>query len=321
MPTSFDESARRVLDLLAAAGRPPYESLRPQEARRTYREGRFAVSPEPPAVGLVTNTIAATANGPVPMRIYREEGVDATAAPALVFYHGGGWVFGDLDTHDVVCRSLARMARAVVLSIDYRLAPENPYPAAVEDAYASFQWIVAHARDLGIDASRLAVGGDSAGGNLAAVVSLMARDAGVALAGQMLFYPVTDLSREHPSYGEITGVPLTGGTMRWFKRHYLGEADASDWRISPLLAESLEGLPPAYVMTAGHDPLRDEGDAYAQRLQQAGVTVTHVCYSGQIHGFITMGRLIPEAGQFLENASQWLEQTLSQAAMIRARAV
>lgn len=207
------------------------------------------------------------------------------------------------------------------MSIDYRLAPEHAYPAAVEDAYASFQWIVTHARDLGIDLSRLAVGGDSAGGNLAAVVSLMARDADVTLAGQMLIYPVTDLSREHPSYSEVANVPLTGNTMRWFKRHYLGDTDAHDWRISPLLADSLEGLPPAFVMTAGHDPLRDEGDAYALRLQEAGVPVRHVRYSGQIHGFITMGRLIPEAGQLLEDASQWLEQTLSQEAKPRARVV
>jgi len=321
MPTSFDESARRVLDMLASAGRAPYETLSPQQARQTYREGRFAVSPETPAVAQVTNTIAATANGPVPMRVYREEGVDQTSAPALVFYHGGGWVFGDLDTHDVVCRTIARTARVVVLSIDYRLAPEHVYPAAVEDAYGSFQWIVAHARDLGIDISRLAVGGDSAGGNLAAIVSLMARDADVALAGQVLFYPVTDLSREHPSYGEVANVPLTGETMRWFKRHYLGDAEAHDWRISPLLADDLEGLPPAYIMTAGHDPLRDEGDAYAQRLQEAGVPVTHRQYSGQIHGFVTMGRLIPEAGQLLEDASQWLEQVFSQAARPQARVV
>jgi len=321
MTTLFDESARRVLDMLAAAGRPSYESLTPKQARQTYREGRFAVSPETPAVAQVTNTIAATANGPLPMRIYREEGVDTISAPALVFYHGGGWVFGDLDTHDVVCRTIARAARIVVMSIDYRLAPEHAYPAAVEDAYASFQWIVTHARDLGIDLSRLAVGGDSAGGNLAAVVSLMARDADVTLAGQMLIYPVTDLSREHPSYSEVANVPLTGNTMRWFKRHYLGDTDAHDWRISPLLADSLEGLPPAFVMTAGHDPLRDEGDAYALRLQEAGVPVRHVRYSGQIHGFITMGRLIPEAGQLLEDASQWLEQTLSQEAKPRARVV
>src|SRR5690606_14612053 len=321
MTTSLDESARRVLDMLAAAGRPSYQSLTPQQARHTYREGRFAVSPETPAVAQVTNTIAATANGPVPMRIYREEGVDAISAPALVFYHGGGWVFGDLDTHDVVCRTIARAARVVVLSIDYRLAPEHAYPAAVEDAYASFQWIVTHARDLGIDLSKLAVGGDSAGGNLAAVVSLMARDTGVTLAGQMLIYPVTDLSREHPSYGEVANVPLTGETMRWFKRHYLDDTDAHDWRICPLLADSLEGLPPAVVMTAGHDPLRSEGDAYAQRLQEAGVQVTHVRYDGQIHGFLTMGRLIPEAGQLLEDASQWLEQTLSQATRPQVRVV
>lgn len=334
MPTPLDESAKRVLDLMAASGRAPFDSLSAQEARRVYREGRSAVSPEPPAVAQVINTTAATPDGAVPVRVYRDEGTDAIAAPALIFYHGGGWVFGDLDTHDVVCRSIARTARVVVVSVDYRLAPEHRYPAAVEDAHAVLQWALAHARDLGIDPARLAVGGDSAGGNLAAVVALMARDTGVALAGQMLFYPVTDLSREHPSYEEITDVPLTSRTMRWFRHHYLGDGDASDavasdaaasgvdasdWRVSPLRADDMTDLPPAYVMTAGYDPLRDEGDAYAERLQQAGVSVTHRRYPGQIHGFVTMGRLIPEAGQLLEDASLWLQQVLSAPARLQAR--
>ena len=220
--------------------------------------------------------------------------LDATL-PALVYFHGGGWVIGDLDTHDGVCRLIANAAQCAVISVDYRLAPEHKFPAAVDDAWAATRWIVGHAGQLAIDPTRVAVGGDSAGGNLAAVVALMARDAGgPTLALQVLQYPVTDLSAETRSYQDFAeGYTLTRTGMRWFKAHYLDKPeDARDWRVSPLLAPSLAGVAPALIVTAGFDPLRDEGTAYAERLRDAGVTVDYVCYGGMLHGFTPMGKLI-----------------------------
>lgn len=317
----MDESAERVVAMIAASGREPYHLLSAQEARQAYRDGCFAASPEAPPVAEVGHVIAHASHGPVPLRTYREQGVDAMAAPALVYYHGGGWVIGDLDTHDVVCRMLARLARVVVIAVDYRLAPEHVYPAALDDAYGALEWIVGNAKTLGIDPERIAVGGDSAGGNLAAVASLIARETGVPVAGQLLIYPSTDLSGEYPSYDEVRDVPLTRQTMEWFKAHYLPGMDASEWRVSPILADDFAGLPRAYIMTAGYDPLRDEGDAYASRLREAGVEVAHRRYPGQIHGFLTMGRLIPEADHLIADAAQWLRQSLAATAAPQAQSV
>jgi len=223
---------------------------------------------------------------------------DSQRLPALVFFHGGGWVIGDLETHDVVCRQVTAEAGVSVIAVDYRVAPEHKFPAAVDDAWAATRWIVAHAGELGIDAARIAVGGDSAGGNLAAVVALLARDAGAPRIGlQILTYPVTDLVSESQSYTDLAdGYMLTRDSMRWFRAQYLAkEADAADWRVSPLRAPSLAGLPPALVITAGYDPLRDEGEAYARRLREAGVSVDAVCFGGMIHGFVPMGKLIETA--------------------------
>jgi acetyl esterase len=229
-----------------------------------------------------------------------------------VFFHGGGWVIGNLDSHDVVCRALAHAGELIVISIDYRLAPEHKFPAAVDDAVAATQWVADHARSLGIDAARLSVGGDSAGGNLAAVVTLAARDGnGPALAGQVLIYPATDFTMGHPSHSESeTSVLLTHSVIRWFRDHYLtGAADIHDWRASPAKAATLTGLPPAYVLTAGADPLRDEGDDYARRLQEAGVPVTHRSFPGQFHGFFTMGKLLQQANVAATDIGAWLKQT------------
>jgi acetyl esterase len=226
-----------------------------------------------------------------------------------VFFHGGGWVIGDLDTHDVVCRKLADEGQLIVISIDYRRAPEHKFPAAVDDAIAATAWIAAHAKELGIDATRLLVGGDSAGGNLATVAAIAARDGnGPAISGQVLIYPATDFTMAHPSHSEPeTSILLTHSVIRWFRDHYLnGTADIHDWRASPALAKTLVGLPPAYVLTAGADPLRDEGDDYARRLTQAGVAVTHRTFPGQFHGFFTMGKLLQQANIAASEIGAWL---------------
>jgi acetyl esterase len=293
---ALDPEARHVLELVIRAGRPPYHQLTPKEARQMFRETRPASTPDPPAVGLVRDLTADGPLGAIPLRLYRPAGVAAaTRLPVLVYFHGGGWVIGDLDTHDVLCRQLTAEAGVSVVSVDYRLAPEQKFPAAVDDAWAATRWVAAHAAELAVDAERLAVGGDSAGGNLAAVVALLARDAGgPAIRVQALLYPVTDTNTETASYRDFAeGFLLTRDSMRWFFDHYVrSEADAADWRLSPLRAPSLAGLPPAVVVTAGFDPLHDEGEAYAARLRASGVRVDAVCYGGMVHGFVPMGRLI-----------------------------
>jgi acetyl esterase len=231
-------------------------------------------------------------------------------SPCLVFFHGGGWVIGNLDSHDVVCRYLARDAEMIVIAVDYRLAPEHKFPAAIDDAVAATRWIADNAVQLNVDATSISVGGDSAGGNLAAIVAIDARDNdGPPIAGQMLIYPATDFAMTHPSHGEPeTDCLLTEATIRWFAAHYLnGRDDVDDWRASPARIASLKGLPPAYVLTAGADPLRDEGDEYAARLSEAGVAVTHKTYPGQFHGFITMGKILPKANEALRDVCAWLK--------------
>jgi acetyl esterase len=227
-----------------------------------------------------------------------------------VFFHGGGWVIGDLDSHDVVCRKLADEGELIVVSVDYRLAPEHKFPAAVDDAIAATRWIAEHAKQHGIDASRLMVGGDSAGGNLAAVVAIAARDGnGPDIAGQVLIYPAIDFAMTHPSHREPeTSILLTHSVILWFRDHYLnGVADVHDWRASPARAKTLIGLPPAYVLTAGADPLRDEGEEYARRLTEAGVPVTYRHFPGQFHGFFTMGKLLQQANVAASDIGVWLK--------------
>jgi acetyl esterase len=245
------------------------------------------------------------------LRLYRGA---ATAAggtlPALVYFHGGGWVIGDLDTHDSLCRHLANAARCIVVAVDYRLAPEHKFPAAVEDCFAATSWVAREAVALGIDRERLAVGGDSAGGNLAAVVSLIARDRGAPkLRCQALLYPAVECGMTHPSHDRFAeGYLLTRPTMRWFYEHYLREpADIDDWRASPLRADDLSGVAPALVLTAGNDVLRDEGEAYARRLQEAGVAVQLRHFPDQIHGFLTMGKIIEAAQPALDDIAAALQ--------------
>jgi len=289
---AVDPQVAFVLDLIVKSGRPAYNTLSPKEARQLFRETRPASTPQPPAIGTVRDL---SADG-VPVRVYRPAGVpDATRLPALVFFHGGGWVIGDLETHDTLCRQLTAEAGITVVAVDYRLAPEHKFPASADDAWTATKWVAAHAGELGVDAAKLAVGGDSAGGNLAAVVALQARDAGAPkISLQVLLYPVTDVGAETQSYRDLAdGYMLTREGMRWFIAHYLGKPqDAEDWRASPIRATSFAGVAPALVITAGYDPLRDEGDAYAQKLRAAGVNVDHVSFGGMVHGFIPMGKLI-----------------------------
>jgi len=288
-----------VLERAARSGLPLYYEVSPFVARRIYRDTRGALSPAAPAVAEARLVLAPGPDGPIPMRAFRPQGTKADEVlPALVYFHGGGWVIGDLDTHDVVCRQFANGARCAVFSVDYRLAPEYRFPAAVEDCVAATQWVAAQAKALAIDPKRIAVGGDSAGGNLATVIALSAREAGgPKLCFQMLIYPATDQHLGFPSVernGE--GYLLTKGAMNYFRGHYIPKvSDWPDWRASPLLAKSLADLPAAYVMTAGFDPLLDEGHAYAERLAKEGVAVEYKEYPDMVHGFLLFGGALDTA--------------------------
>jgi acetyl esterase len=312
MPVTLDPDAAAVFRAFQEAGRPPYETLTPQQAREFYLAGRPVTNPEPPELKSVEPLSIPAPHGSIPARVYTPQAprLSAGLAPCLVFFHGGGWVIGDLDSHDVVCRKLGDEGELIVISVDYRLAPEHKFPAAVDDAIAATKWIAENANKLGIDAGRLTVGGDSAGGNLAAVVAIAARDGnGPAISGQVLIYPAIDFAMTHSSHSEPeTSILLTHTVIKWFRDHYLnGTADVHDWRASPARATTLIGLPPAYVLTAGADPLRDEGDEYADRLKEAGVAVTYRHFSGQFHGFFTMGKLLQQANVAASEIGVWLK--------------
>jgi acetyl esterase/lipase len=274
-----------LLKLAERYGPPDYATMTVAEARASLRYDAIAVAGRPLPLPEVRDLLIAGR----PARLYVPDRAPAPA-PLLVYYHGGGHVCGDLDSHDAPCRFLAREAGVRILSVDYRLGPEHPFPAAIEDAVAAFAGAVEEADDLGADPSRIAVGGDSAGGNLAAVVAQQSRGGGPQPAFQLLIYPVTDYGAELPSRHLFArGYLLTERDIEWYRSNYLGsEDDARDPRVSPLLAEDLDGLPPAYVATAGFDPLRDEGEEYARRLRDAGVPVTLRRFPGTVHGFVNM---------------------------------
>ena len=308
--------ARALLDFIEQRAIPPTHTLTPAQARSAYRDRRAVLQPDPPAVAQVQALRAPGPHGPIPLRLYRplpSALVTAGTLPVLVYYHGGGWVIGDLDTHDTLCRELANAAGCAVVAVDYRMGPEHRFPAAVDDALAATRWVHQQAAMLGLDPARLAVGGDSAGGNLAAVVALAARDAGdLPIAYQLLIYPATDMRRgapSHPTNGQ--GYLLTKDTIDYFHDHYIVDvAHDLDWRASPLLHADLSKLPPALVLTAGYDPLRDEGLAYAVRLTEAGNRASYVCFERQIHGFITMGRVIDEANVAIDLCAAQLGREL-----------
>ena len=287
---SVHPQVQALLERVARSPLPPYHTVSPFVARRIYRDTRAALAPKAPALP----EIRLLAFHNFAMRVYRP--VAGEVMPALVYFHGGGWTIGDVDTHDALCRQLALGARCVVFSVDYRLAPEHPFPAAVEDCFAATRYVAEHADELKVRA--IAVGGDSAGGNLAAVVSLLARDAGApAIAFQLLVYPATDQRCATPSHERnAEGYLLTRDAIQYFRRHYLPhERDWSDWHASPLLAKSHADLPPALVLTAGYDPLIDEGRAYADKLRAAGVAVDYREYADMVHGFVLFGGVLDTA--------------------------
>lgn len=301
---ALDPDAQTLLDMVRVANRPAFETVSPAEARKLYAAGRPVLAPDPMPVGEIRDLTMPGPGGTIPLRLYRS--VAGKTLPALVFFHGGGWVVGSIDTHDTVCRHLAVAAECGVVSVDYRMGPEHKFPAAVEDCVAATEWVADNAATLGVDPARIAVGGDSAGGNLAAVVSLVARDRGrPRLSYQLLIYPATDAGMSHPSVTRFAeGYLLTRSTMRWFYEQYLrGPEDVADWRVSPLRALDAAGVAPAYVLTAGYDPLCDEGDEYARRLGAAGVPVRHRRFEGQIHGFVGNGKVIRAAAAALDEAA------------------
>lgn len=311
----LDPQAQVVLDRARVLGIRPLSSLPPAQARNVYREGRRPTQPPAPT-GVRTRDwqIDSPTGHPLPVREYRPTDPDADGPlPALVFFHGGGWVVGDRDTHDVLCRMLCHHGGFAVYSVDYRLAPEFRFPAAFDDACAAIRALADRAGELAIDTARLAVGGDSAGGNLAAAAAIALRQGpGPRLAAQLLVYPVTDLLAEGGSYEACAqGYVLSAADMAYFRQHYVADpADYGDWRVSPLRAPSLAGLPPALVLTAGYDPLRDEGRRYADRLAAQGNQVTCVCFERQMHGFLGMGGVVDEANEAVHLCAAWLRRQL-----------
>ena len=284
--------AQAMVDAMARMPVVPLDQLSVEQAREQFSRTRTPFLAPPQEVGALSDLAIPGPGGRLRVRAYTPMGSRrGEPLPAMVYFHGGGWVFGDLDSHDPLCRELCNLARCVIVSVDYRRAPEHRFPAAVDDSVAAVRYVAEHAADFGIDASRLAVGGDSAGGNLATVVALTLRDqGGPRLAFQVLIYPVTDFAMDAPSYTSLAnGYTLTRDRMRYFSELYLrAPQDIGDWRASPLKAADLSRLPPALIMAAGHDPLVDEGKAYADRLAAAGVPVTYTCYDGVVHGFASM---------------------------------
>jgi acetyl esterase len=308
---NLDPQASALLDMIALAGRIPYSEITPAQARaqfielcrRTRKTAEFPVSvadhalPGPAGERRARLVLPRTAAEPLPV---------------LAFFHGGGWCIGDLDTHDPALRQLAAEAGCAVLSLDYRLAPENPFPAAVEDCFAAVRFLAAEGRRLGLDPRRIAVGGDSAGGNLAAVTAILARDAGLLLKGQVLIYPATDFSYARPSHEDYAeGFLLTREAMAWFGGNYIKPADHRDWRASPILAPDLARLPPAIIVVGECDPLRDESRDYAAALREAGNEAAFHLYPGMIHGFFTMGGAIAAADRAIAQSAALLRRVFA----------
>jgi len=304
----LDPQAKALIDLIAEKGIPPTHTLSPQDARDYYVQRRFFSQPDAPEVAEVKDIQIPGPAGEITLRSYRPLGSDAAETlPALLYYHGGGHVIGDLDTHDTLCRTLANLAHCAVFSVHYRLAPEHIFPAASDDCVAATLWVHANATALKIDPSRIAVGGDSAGGHLAAVVALtLKKNQQFKPVLQLLIYPVANASAVSESMRtNAQGYLLTRDSMDYFYGHYMPESwMREDWRGSPILAADHTDLPPALVITAGYDPLRDEGRDYADKLSAAGVPTQYICFERQIHGFVPMGRILREANTAVKLCAQ-----------------
>lgn len=305
MVAEMDEGARRVLDLAAGQMPRPFETGTPEQARTDYDAACPTLQGDREPVATVEDRRIDGPNGPITVRLYRGIGAPDRNGAGLLYLHGGGWVIGNLESHDEICRWFANRAACTVICPDYRLAPEHPFPAGLMDCAATLSFMVMSAADLGIDPHRIAVAGDSAGGNLAAVLALMSRLGDVPpIAAQLLLYPNTDAAQTAGSYRRFAqGFGLTAATMQWFRDHYVRDADdIADWRVSPLRAERLDGAAPVFIAIAGLDILADEGMAYAGRLEGDGVRVVLRHWEDQIHGFVSMGKYIPAARQAVEEA-------------------
>jgi acetyl esterase len=311
---ALDAIVKGLMDQMAANPQPKLWELAPAQGREMYRAMATVLEPPAIAIGKIENTAMPGPAGEIKLRVYTPVAGGGAALPAVVFFHGGGWVIGDLETHDALCRSLANEAGARVIAVDYRLAPEHKFPAAADDAYAAVKWIEENAANLGVDPNRIAVAGDSAGGNLAAVVCLLAKQkGGPRIVHQLLIYPVTQWKADTGSMNNFAeGYFLEKKTMHWFFDQYAPGADPSDWRLSPLAAPDMAGLPRAYVVTAGFDPLRDEGKAYADKLNRAGVAAVYTDYPGMVHGFFNMSGVIPTAREAIAEAAKAVRQAFGQ---------
>jgi acetyl esterase len=308
---ALDPQAEAFLKEAAAAGAPPLESLPVPQAREMLRTLFAAPEPREP-VKKVEDRLIDAGSVKLPVRIYTPEATGPL--PIFVFFHGGGWVLGDCESYDAPCRALANGAGCIVVSVEYRLAPEHKFPAAPEDCYAATLWTVRNAASLGADPSRVAIGGDSAGGNLTAVVAQMARDrGGPPLVCQVLIYPVTNYALDTPSYkANAEGYLLTKGMMDWFWNHYLGSpSDGANPYASPLRATNFAKLPPALLITAGYDPLCDEGAAYDAKLREAGVKVVYSNYPGMIHGFFSLAHILSKGKDLQAEISRELRKAFA----------
>jgi acetyl esterase len=313
MTAGLDPQLQELLQVADEAGVPAIHTFSYVKAREFYRLTSAKLAGEPPQNLTVTEQTLELSTAEIPIRIYRPESSADEPQPALIYFHGGGWCIGDLDSHDHVCRWLASHSNCVILSVDYRMGPEYKFPAAVDDAFGVTYWVASNSRELGIDADRIGVGGDSAGGNLSAVVTLLAREQGAPnLACQLLIYPATDMLMRFPSHATCgDGYRLTRTSIAWFISGYLRDGeDMYDMRASPLMADSHADLPPAFVMTAAFDPLKDEGEAYAEKLKESGVKVKYSCYQGMVHGFIAMPGAVDMAKTALLDAAHYLKEQL-----------
>jgi len=307
----LDPQCQAIVDAASERG-SVFDARTSEEARALYAASTDVFAPQTPALKDVEDREVPGSGGPVPIRVYTPNA--DRPLPILVYFHGGGWVFGDLDSHDAMCRIIANEAGCLVASVDYRLAPEYKFPAGLMDCIAATNWFAQHGQEIGGDISRLAVGGDSAGGNLAAAVAQTARDdGGPELKFQWLIYPAVDFTAENASLRDnAEGYLLSAEAIRWTMAQYLeNEAIARDPRASPALASSLTGLAPALVQTAEFDPLRDEGQAYADALKAAGVPTEYVLYEGMVHGFMRMGALVDRAGVALRYGADKLRAAYS----------